>query len=268
MQILANALPGFRDLRAPLIAGYMWLFFTWLIVEPDLDRQASGLVGSAVDLADRAGPIWTAVAIGIAAYLVGSLSLAVSRFIRQLVLESEPEVFFYRFGSQVEEGVQATAERGRALLRQAEHSRGVSSKDLSILYQQLNGRSREALHEAHRELDLPATLLVGEQNELFAEVDRLRAEGELRMAVLPPLIGLGILLGFEGSAWWLLLLPAAAVLFFQGLQRDFDSKKIIADAMRIGRVPASSSVKFSQWVEEALPKEIQRRLDALTPTRE
>jgi len=60
-------------------------------------------------------------------------------------------------------------------------------------------RGDAALLESDRELSLPATLLVGEQPELFAEVDRLRAEGELRLAVVPPLLATIVLLAFEVS---------------------------------------------------------------------
>lgn len=122
----------------------------------------------------------------------------------------------------------------------------------------LERRAREASTETDRELDLPATLLVGDQAELFAEVDRLRAEGELRLAVVPPLIGLTFLLAFETSFWWFLLLGAIVILFRQGLERDLDSKKSIADAIRIGRVKSSGVAKFLRWVEESFPTEIKR----------
>ena len=42
------------------------------------------------------------------------------------------------------------------------------------LIEELKRRSNLAEHEIQRELDLPATLLVGAQRDLFAEVDRLR----------------------------------------------------------------------------------------------
>ena len=32
--MLTSLLPGVRDLRAPLAAGYIWLLFGWLVVEP------------------------------------------------------------------------------------------------------------------------------------------------------------------------------------------------------------------------------------------
>ncbi len=116
----------------------------------------------------------------------------------------------------------------------------------------------EAENEAARELDLPAILLVGDQSELFAEVDRLRAEGEFRLAVTPPLVAIGVLCALDVSLWWLAILPAAVILFFQGMRSDTDSKKSIADAIRIGRVSAASSAKFMAWVDDALPRAIAK----------
>src|SRR5687768_14032142 len=75
MQILANALPGFRDLRSPVIAGYLWLLVGWVLVSPDINsRPENAVAASLYDLADRLGKIGTAVAVSVAAYLVGSVS--------------------------------------------------------------------------------------------------------------------------------------------------------------------------------------------------
>jgi hypothetical protein len=75
MQILANALPGFRDLRAPLVAGYLWLVFAWLLVDPNLNKTPRNDLGAALyHLGHKVGHIALAIAIGIAAYLIGSIS--------------------------------------------------------------------------------------------------------------------------------------------------------------------------------------------------
>jgi len=259
MQILANALPGFRDLRAPLIAGYIWLLFAWLIAQPDLDHQSTGLGGSLYDLAQRTGPLWIAAAVGVAAYLIGAVSQAISHFLREATLElSLFGLWAADFTVPVRGQLDRILQRGEAMIEGAARDRGLSSRHLNSFYRQLSIRHDEALREGERELDLPATLLVGDQSELFAEVDRLRAEGELRVAVVPPLLALGILLAIEDSYWWLLLLPAVASLFVQGVQKHLDSKKIIADASQVGRVQASSIEKFARWVDETLPTEMER----------
>lgn len=56
MQILASALPGFRDLRAPLLAGYLWLIFVWILIKPDIRTGPNNAVDTAMyDLAKDAG---------------------------------------------------------------------------------------------------------------------------------------------------------------------------------------------------------------------
>jgi hypothetical protein len=72
VNILANALPGFRDLRAPLTAGYIWLVFVWLLFTPNVSTRPSSVVGGAIyDLSRDVGRIWLAVAIGVIAYSSG-----------------------------------------------------------------------------------------------------------------------------------------------------------------------------------------------------
>ena len=257
MQILASALPGFRDLRAPVVAGYMWLLLAWLWVNPDLDHPPeTGLSGTVYDLFHRIGPIWVAIAAGVLAYLMGSISQDLSRLLRRLWDESDFDLPGRRFIFRGDERINATNERAfRAMGNQVERLTPPAREHLTTLIEE---RTREARDEASRELELPATLLVGDKSELFAEVDRQRAEGELRMAVVPPLVALTAYLCIEGSLWWLLACPAIVVLFFQGLQRELDSKKSIADAIWMGKVESSSVSKFSQWVDKVLPGEIDR----------
>lgn len=123
------------------------------------------------------------------------------------------------------------------------------------LLSELDNRASTTLRERARELDLPAILLVGDQSELFAEVDRLRAEGELRLAVVLPLLALTVFLALNGSLWWLAMLPAMAALWIQGIRREDDAKKSTADAIRLGRVPSSAAGKFEEWVND-LPNRI------------
>jgi hypothetical protein len=57
VQFLISALPGFRDLRPPLVAGYLWLVFLWILFKPDIHKRPANEVASAVyDLAKEAVP--------------------------------------------------------------------------------------------------------------------------------------------------------------------------------------------------------------------
>ncbi|HWM62454.1 MAG TPA: hypothetical protein VNP96_00510 [Solirubrobacterales bacterium] len=256
MQILASALPGFRDLRAPVIAGYMWMLLVWLLVDPNLDRPPeNGITGSIYDLMERIGPIWIAIAAGVVAYLSGSVSQEISRILKAAWQVLGPKGFLAGgFNVRGDERLDMSFNRGRSAIDSSTLPDVVKRK----LADGLRRRAEEAQFEATRELDLPATLLVGDQAQLFAEVDRLRAEGELRMAVVPPLLGLMAFLAWDTSLLWLGLTPVIVVLFVQGIQKDLDSRKSIADAIWLGRIKSSSVAKFSTWVDEVLPAEIER----------
>jgi hypothetical protein len=50
------------------------------------------------------------------------------------------------------------------------------------------------------------------------------------------------------------VLPAVAVLWLQGTQRNRDSRKIVFDAMEFGRVESSALTRFERWCTETLPQ--------------
>lgn len=245
MQILANALPGFRDLRAPVIAGYMWLLFAWLWIQPDPDRRPHNPIGAALyDLAQDVNQIWVGLAVGVAAYLVGSVSGAVSNFVKNLTLVFSA---VWSLSSTQEEALLPPITRARALLEAAQPR--LTAQRFAHLEGLLERRAEAARDEVRRELDLPAILLVGDQPELFAEVDRLRSEGELRTAVSLPLVAIAVLCAFEVSFWWLLMLPAIWILFQQGIAKGHDARTSIANAIRLGKATSVAPTRFSDWVE-------------------
>jgi hypothetical protein len=81
--LLGSLLPGLRELRAPLAAGYLWVFLCWLLFAdrlPDDAASASSPLREVYELAALTGPVGLAVAASFAAYLIGILSVAVFRF--------------------------------------------------------------------------------------------------------------------------------------------------------------------------------------------
>lgn len=254
MQILANALPGFRDLRAPLVTGYMWLVFAWLWVEPDPDhRPANHLGASLFDLGHDVGWIWVSIAVGVVAYLAGSISIAASNELRDLALTFSGS-WAISVGGQ-EEGLRPFISRGRTILEVAQGD--LTEAQAGRLEELLERRAMAAQAEAERELDLPAILLVGDQPELFAEVDRLRSEGELRTAVSLPLIALALICGMEVSWWWLLVIPAVLILFQQGIAKDLAARTSIANAIRLGKASSAARSRFGDWVDRTFSELVQ-----------
>src|SRR5437763_5068975 len=74
--MLASLLPALRDLRAPLAAGYLWLFAGWLVLEPHYASwdKSGGPLASTIQLSHQLTPAGLGVAVSFVAYLIGSLS--------------------------------------------------------------------------------------------------------------------------------------------------------------------------------------------------
>ena len=95
------------------------------------------------------------------------------------------------------------------------------------------------------ELDLVMTRLLGEEDEIYGLVDRLRTEAELRVALIPPIIGLAVVGGIrDSSVFWLLLLLVAPILYRQAKRRNQRANSNILDALAIERVVAPTLERF------------------------
>jgi hypothetical protein len=82
LNFITQLLPGLRDVRGPLIAGYLWLFAAWLLLGGHLpDRNTAEVYSHAFEVGDALGRVGIAAVVSIAAYLVGSLLQEVGNWI-------------------------------------------------------------------------------------------------------------------------------------------------------------------------------------------
>lgn len=74
---LLTMIPGLRDVRTHLVAGYAWLLVIWIDVAPDdlSVRPTDRKLASVYDLVEAIGPAGAAVATGVVAYLLGAVIL-------------------------------------------------------------------------------------------------------------------------------------------------------------------------------------------------
>lgn len=88
--MLASLLPGLREIRAPLAAGYLWIAFLWLILRTRIPRaaEADGLIGGIYEISSAAGRPAVLAALSFLAYVTGVLSAAVSGFLLALISQS------------------------------------------------------------------------------------------------------------------------------------------------------------------------------------
>src|SRR5690349_15031744 len=72
--MLANVMPGLRELRAPLTAGYLWLLWAWLTFGGLLPNATTpGHLARLYDLGPVVSDFGLAVVASVAAYVIGSI---------------------------------------------------------------------------------------------------------------------------------------------------------------------------------------------------
>jgi hypothetical protein len=280
--MLATLLPGLREIRAPLVAGYLWCAVLWLVLESTVDRaaeDASGAVAGGARLVEALPDLGVLAVVSVAAYLLGALSLEASRPLAHALQKSIAAGFDHhvlwddlthrsplqpsRAGRNALEDHAATVFAAlldsRRPLDATEGYRWVamSMADAARIDERnylldVHGRDEHVTQvlEAHLaewiewELNLTATRLIEEHSELYATIDQLRAESDLRLATWLPLFVLGVAVATIG-----LSLPATvgtlvatftlcALLVAQGLRREAAAADRIVDAIILGTVTA------------------------------
>ena len=248
---LSAVLPGLREVRAPLIAGYLYLLLIWLQWGDRLEEgQDEGAIGKLVELGHALPTAVTLAAASVAAYLLGSLLDSVRARIAELL-------------DVITDGKFRLSTPGRERLKD--------------LLDERETRARERLAEAGLALDHPTLRpvptpvdisretddvrdsLVGEQPDRLAEVDRHRSETELRAALMVPLALLSLILVRDhGQAWWLGV-GAAVGLAIQAMTRMRRYNESVADALirdvRYARKPPATSpslTAFERSVDESI----------------
>lgn len=266
MQILASALPGFRDLRAPLIAGYLWLILLWIWLTPDLKTRPANEISAALwDLGKAAGPVWVALSVSVTAYLVGSVSQTISAPLARVGSAILP-LLTATFGprkhglplptssSPIFDPITEHYERGLTKIGNPEISitgspTASSPRQLAEL-RRLDQKVESARNSLRLEVELPATLLIGKEPELFTEADRLKAESQLRIAIVAPLAAITGYVSYNLGWLWLLLLIPILVLFLQGARKDLEFKSLMSSAFQQGLVRSQTLESFKQWIDD------------------
>ncbi|MEU1519106.1 hypothetical protein ABZ490_44420 [Streptomyces sp. NPDC005811] len=255
--MLTSLLPGMRNLRAPLAAGSLWLVALWLLVGRDLPKPGatSGLLADLYDAAIWAGKPAVFAALAFIAYLLGAISTAgVALAIALLAPLLVPAVAFdppdASGGSRAARYVWpwspaywatrhgAHRDDGSHVLLPPRPKRIPTAKGLDALTRtliHLGLDPRLTLLPLIDDLPLVPARLIGTDQELFAEFDRIRAEAEFRVSIGPPMTVLSSAL-LPHSAWWGLLMSVPVLLFVHGMWLYWDSNDLLAEALRAGRV--------------------------------
>jgi hypothetical protein len=262
---MLSALPGLREVRAPLAAGYLWLLNLWLITRAN-EAHSTNLSHAFIELGDLTGTVSLSVAIGFAAYLLGSLTEGVLLFLIAFATEL-----------RVSNRGRATLESVVAREMESAASVGLSRHQLVQEFRRrrttrgghLRGRGLQQMSEIRRsdgdlvlediflgellnDLDLVKTRLLEKHKEVFSVSDRLNSEADLRFAVIPPLILLAGVIAERAESIWLIpaFLVPIALLGVQAWARKRRGGDVLADALSLRLVEAPASEDFALSIRE------------------
>lgn len=73
--MIAQMLPGFRDVRTPLITGYLWLVSGWILLGMPVPSgiETAGVLGAINSLTKFLSPAVSVIVLSFTAYLIGIL---------------------------------------------------------------------------------------------------------------------------------------------------------------------------------------------------
>jgi hypothetical protein len=253
--MLAGLLPGVRELRAPLAAGYLWLLLGWLILEATLvSADAKGTFEPFTKLAPVAKGFGITVVVSFAAYLLGSLAVSaiprIPRPRRRTIRApgSMSEDGWASLKLWAEDAIQGVLARIRA-----ESPRGA---DALLRLVRPDTFDPDVLAGAIATNDFPLikTQLLANAEKLHSEVDRKESEAGFRFAIVPPLLGLVTYATATGSLVWMAAGIPVLALLYQGWEFEREAADTLVTALRAtSDIEAPAVLLVEYRLRQALP---------------
>jgi hypothetical protein len=286
--MLANLLPGIREIRAPLAAGYIWVIALWITFFDYIPKrdEAQGVWKSLYQLSATVGTAATLAAVSFAAYLIGSLLEIRARSIvhwfrftewwwilRQKILKrsagsqlSDPRMLQWTETPATIRGPAdphaplAFAESWTGVRRPEWGSRASRSAliDLAVHIRHIGGRKVDLHSVMGRfggELDQLAIRLQARNIDLYGTYDRATAEADLRVNVGLSSSILVSAVAANGSPSVFLLVPCAWLLIMRGQQKAREANDVLIQAVVSGELE-------STILSSSLPQIVASSLDA------
>jgi hypothetical protein len=269
LTVLASLLPGLRDIRTPLAAGYLWVVVLWLLLHdyvPKSATEAQGAVGSLYQLGSLVGGSAGLAAVSFIAYLLG------------LILA----IFTERLGTLIKAKISREHAPSPDARKQSQLGRFVDTAlfdfeqdyprftvyDYVDVFGQMPGRtvhreekSRDEVRQTFLEFvidEYPAIAirLQAKNRDLWDTYDRHTAEAEFRLGIAPPLVLASVTLAFQASPWWLCLLVVPAALVWLAW-REFKQANLTltqAITLKIVEPPALERLREIAVLKERGPR--------------
>ncbi|MFC8365513.1 hypothetical protein ACFUIY_37285 [Streptomyces griseorubiginosus] len=239
--MLANLLPGLRDVRAPLSTGCIWLLALWLILEDRVPtpQQAHGVWASLYRLGDLMGPAGVLAAGSFLAYLIGAMLTV--RVVTVNAREAPKAARFRNGGTALTPRVSRLAYDDLvSFLRDQERLPRSAPEGTAAMDPERERGERLVVGLAVRDIlgetrQLRTKLLIASY-DLFNEYDRAVGEAEFRKNVSYALVGLTATLSWLQSPWWALLLLVSGRLYAAGVGSEQAANDVIVQAVVAGLI--------------------------------
>ncbi|MFF4355870.1 hypothetical protein [Streptomyces sp. NPDC001604] len=270
--MLANLLPGIREIRAPLAAGYIWMITFWIGFSDHIPKRsnAQGIWKSAYQLSTAVGATATLAAASFAAYLIGCLLEIRARSIVHWFRFSEWRWSLYQkiLGNplsgqlddprmlrwtEMPETSRGTAEldsiiqpnESMTAVRRPEWGTSASRSaliDLAIYIRRVGGRRADiysALGRFGDELDQLSIRLQAGNIDLYGTYDRAAAEADFRVNVGFSSSALLSTIAAKTTLEVLLLIPCAWFLIMRGQQKAREANDVLIQAVVSGELEST-----------------------------
>ncbi|MFD9629902.1 hypothetical protein [Streptomyces violascens] len=271
--MLASLLPGIREIRAPLAAGYIWMITLWVIFSESIPKKngAQGIWKTAYQLSSMVGVPATLAAITFAAYLFGCLLEIRARSIVHWFRFSEWRWSFHQkilgnpLAGQLDdprmlnwterpETIRGAAELHSLILpdesftyvrRPDWGSRASRSAliDLAIHIRRTGGREVDLYSTMGRfgdELDQLPIRLQARNADLYGTYDRATAEADFRVNVGLSASILVAAVAAKSMLGVLLLIPCAWFLIVRGQQKAREANDVLIQAVASGELESTT----------------------------
>jgi len=239
--VLANLLPGLREVRSPLASGYIWILTVWILFSDRLPRrQSADQPWAAIyDFSATVGKPATLAAISFAAYLLGCLLEIRGRSVARTA--NRLQSHFKRRKDQREQAHSGIREERNPFpfwglwpsfwwdslaTKQTVVDLWVYSESKYYAIEQ-----QKIMFWLSEELDQLALRLQVRNAELYGNYDRAAAESDLRVNVGISTSALIVAVSIRSTTWWLFGLPVALILIIRGYQKSRQGNDVLIQAV-------------------------------------
>lgn len=202
--MFTGLLPGIREIRTPLAAGYLWLVFAFFVAgSPETAKDAPGPVEDLLEAIKPLGAAATTVTLSFAAYLVGSLLTDASRLALSRGTASAAAALQRRGGSDRVDPLRLAWVNARLVFDGFDEVAGEVAADATTPdvanaeWDQFRSRAPQAVAELMLQIQEARRQGASASETPEARRPMLEAEEDLRTAIAPPLVAIFGYLTFE-----------------------------------------------------------------------